>query len=143
MHMKLERSLEYLAPHHAGILAAAAMGGVDIEPVVGGATRLVGYGATKYGYGACCVLDIISTPYVMEPHIIWLPWITSAHKIVHFKWAVELMSRTHQVLLNVEKKHRAFFDHFAKKGTLRKIGYIENLPEVGEIHMYQVQRTLA
>lgn len=138
--MKSEHSLEYLAPHHQGILAAAVLDGCDLGGVVPGATRLVGYGNTKYGYGPACVIDLISTEYVMEPHVIWFPWTTAANKIVNFKWAMNLMAETHQVLLNVEKEHASFFDHFARKGFLRKIGVIEDLPVVNEIHMYQVRR---
>jgi hypothetical protein len=138
--MKSEHSLEYLAPHHQGILAAAALAGCDLDGVVAGATRLIGYGNTKYGYGPACVIDLLSTDYVMEPHVIWFPWTTAANKIVNFKWAMNLMAETHQVLLNVEKKHSSFFDHFARKGFLRKIGVIEDLPIVQEIHMYQVRR---
>lgn len=138
--MKLARNLEYVEPRHIPILAAAALDGVDTTPVIQGATRLMGYGATKYGYGPACVLDIIQTDYVMEPHIIWLPWTSPQQRIAHFKWAMELMTQTHQVLLNVEKKHINFFEHFVKKGILRKIGFIENLHIVDEIHMYQVQR---
>lgn len=138
--MMSERSLEYYAAHHAPILAAAALEGVDTSAVIQGATRLIGYGDTKYGYGAACILDIVQTPYVMEPHVIWFPWLRPSQRIAHFKWAMELMAETHQVLLNIEKKHIPFFEHFVKKGFLRKIGFIDNLPIVEEIHMYQVQR---
>ena len=137
--MSSVHSLEYYAPHHDAILSAAALVGADIEPVIQGAQRLIGYGNTKYGYGAACVIDLISTEYVMEPHVIWFPWTSAADKIVNFKWAMNKMRETHQVLLNVEKKYQSFFDHFAKKGFLRKIGFIDNLPLVEEIHMYQVK----
>lgn len=136
----MEHSLEFLAPHHAGILSAAALSGCDLEVVLPGSTRLIGYGNTKYGYGPACVIDLVSTDYVMEPHVTWFPWTSTADKIVNFKWAMNLMAETHDVLLNVEKKYASFFDHFARKGFLRKIGYIENLPIVEEIHMYQVKR---
>lgn len=140
--MKSDRKLEYLADRHAPILAAAQLEGLDTNSVVQGATRLIGYGDTKYGYGAACILDLVYTDYVIEPHIIWFPWTTSRDRVAHFKWAMELMTKTHQVLLNVEKKHISFFEHFTKKGLLRKIGYIENLPIVEEIHMYQVNRRI-
>ncbi len=138
--MKSEHSLEYVAEHHVPILTAAALEGVDTDAVVQGATRLIGYGDTRYGYGAACILDIVQTPYVMEPHVIWFPWTTPRNRMVHFKWAMEKMAETHQVLLNIEKKHTPFFEHFVKNGFLRKIGFINNLPIVEEIHMYQVQR---
>ena len=138
--MTSERSLEYFADHHMPILAAAAMEGVDTTPVVGGATRLIGYGDTKHGYGAACILDIVQSPYVMEPHVTWFPWTRPSQRIAHFKWVMDLMTQTHEVLLNVEKKHISFFEHFVKKGLLRKIGFINNLPIVEEIHMYQVKR---
>lgn len=138
--MKSGHSLEYLAPHHDGILAAAALQGCDLEAVVPGATRIVGYGDTKYGYGPACLIDLLQTAYTCEPHVIWFPWTTTANKIVNFKWAMNLMAETHHVLLNVEKSQASFFDHFVKKGYMRKVGVIEDLPEVEEIHMYQIKR---
>lgn len=137
--MKSERSLEYFAPHHEPILAAAALEGIDTSPAVSG-TRLIGYGSTKYGHGACCILDVVSTEYVMEPHVIWFPWTRPADRIAHFRWAMELMAQTHEVLLNVEKKHIGLFEHFVKRGFLRKAGHLINMPIVEEIHMYQVIR---
>lgn len=138
--MKSEPSLEFLGPQHAGILAAAALDGCNLEAVVPGAHRLVGYGDTKHGYGPACVIDLVSTEYVMEPHVIWFPWTTTANKIVNFKWAMGLMAQTHHVLLNVQKDQAKFFDHFVKRGYMRKVGVIEDLPEVEEIHMYQIKR---
>lgn len=138
--MKSAHSLEYLGEHHIPILNAAVLEGVDLEAVVPGATRIMGYGNTKYGYGPACVIDLVHTPYVMEPHVIWFPWTSTADKIINFKWAMGVMSETHQVLLNIEKKDKSFYDHFTKKGFLRKIGYIVDLPIVEEIHMYQVKK---
>ena len=133
----MDRLLEPISPLHKPILDAAILEGIDVSPVVGGAERYMGYGETKYGYGPCCILDMIKTDYVIEPHIIWMPWIKNAHRIGHFKWAMETMSKDHQVLLNIEKSQIKFFEHFVKKGILRKIGHINKLPIVEEIHMYQ------
>lgn len=141
--MKQDRNLEYVGPQHAAILAALELEGIDTSPVVGGATRLIGYGKTKHGYGPACLLDIIHTDHTMEPHIIWFPWTSASQRISHFKWAMSLMAQTHQILFNVEKKEISFFEHFVKKGLLRKIGYIENLPIVEEVHMYQVNKEKA
>lgn len=138
--MKLERNLEHVAPHHNGLLAALALSGVDTTPVVGGATRLIGYGETKHGYGAACILDLVGTEYVIEPHIIWFPWVSASQRIKHFKWAIELLRTTHHLMFNVQKSQIVFFEHFVKKGLIRKIGVIEDLPIVEEIHMYQVKR---
>lgn len=138
MSIKSEHSMEHLSEHHGPLLAAAALEGTDLEPCVPNATRLVGYGDTKHGYGPACLIDVVHTDYVMEPHVTWFPWTTAANKIVNFRWAMNHMAQTHQVLLHIEKKQMNFFEHFAKRGFLRKIGYIDNLPLVDEIHMYQV-----
>lgn len=135
----MERMLEPVNETHEGILAAAALEGVDVEPAVQG-ERYICYGETTQGYGPGAILDLVSTPYVIEPHIIWFPWTSPKHRIAHFKWAMQLMAQTHEVLLNVQKDQIGFFEHFVKKGLLRKIGYIENLPIVEEIHMYQYRR---
>lgn len=135
-----DRNLEYVGPQHTPLLVALALEGIDVSPVVGGATRMIGYGATKHGYGPACLLDLISTDYVVEPHIIWFPWTSSSQRVSHWKWAMRIMAKTHQILFNVEKKNISFFEHFTKKKLLRKIGVIQDLPIVEEIHMYQVKR---
>ena len=139
--MKSEPNLEaYNEKKHGAILMAAALEGVDITPVVGGSERYVGFGDTTYGYGPTGILDIVGTEHVAEPHVTWFPWTTNANKVVNFKWAMLYLSKTREILITVEKAQMNFFEHFVKKGLLRKIGYLENLPIVEEIHMYQYRR---
>lgn len=113
---------------------------VDISPMVGGAERYIGFGNTKHGYGPACIVDLAGTDYMAEPHVTWFPWTTPANRIVNFKWAMEHLAKTREVMLTVEKSQKKFFEHFVKKGILRKVGYLKNLPEVEEIHMYQYER---
>ena len=133
---------KYDEAKHIGIIYAAALEEVDITPCVDG-ERFIGYGSTKYGYGPACILDLISTQYVAEPHVTWFPWTTTANRIVNFKWAMKHLAETREILLTVEKKQIEFFEHFVKKGLLRKVGYLKNLPLVEEIHMYQYERKLS
>lgn len=135
--MTLAHRLEDVGPQHTNLLAVAALE-CDLTPQIPGARRMIGYGHTKHGFGAACVLDITATEYVAEPHVIWFPWTRPQDRIVNFKWAMNLLAETHEVLLNVAKEHAPFFDHFAKKGFLRKAGFLNNMPIVEEIHMYQV-----
>jgi hypothetical protein len=135
--MKSARKLVDVGPEHDNILAVAALE-CDLTPQIPNARRMIGYGDTKYGYGPACVMDITATEYVAEPHVIWFPWTTSQNKIVNFKWAMQMLAETHEVLLNVAKEHAPFFDHFTKRGFLRKAGHLTNMPIVEEIHMYQV-----
>jgi hypothetical protein len=136
----LERKLVEYSPEHAGLLAAATLEGCDFTELVPNAQRYVGYGNTKYGYGPACVLDLTGTQYVAEPHVVWFPWTSARDRVLNFKWCMNLLAETREVLFNTAKEHAPFFDHFAKNGYIRKIGYIENLPIVEEIHMYQVNR---
>lgn len=138
--MTLERKLVEIQQEHLPLLAAAALEGADFSEQVPHAKRYIGYGNTKYGYGPACVLDLTGTQYVAEPHVIWFPWTSAKDRLLNFRWAMDLLAETREVLLNVAKEAAPFFDHFAKKNYLRKIGYIENLPIVNEIHMYQVRR---
>lgn len=128
-------------PEHEGLIFAAQLEGCDTSPLVDG-ERFIGYGFTKYGSGPACIVDLVGTPYVAEPHVTWFPWTSPANRIVNFKHAMALLAETREVMLTVEKKQMAFFEHFVKKGVLRKIGHIENLPLVEEIHMYQYKRSL-
>lgn len=139
----MERVLEPIGAHHQALLAAVALRKVDVSPAVEGCQRYVAHGETKHGFGPCGLVDIVSTDHVIEPHITWFPWTSARQRIGHFKWAMETMSQTHQVLLQVEKKEAPFFDHFARSGLLRKIGYISDLPIVKEIHMYQYNKEIA
>lgn len=136
-------SLERYNPDvHTSILYAAAMDGVDTALLEGG-ERYIGFGDTKYGYGPACILDVVSTPYVAEPHVTWMPWTRPKDRIVNFKWAMNYLSETRQVFLTVEKKEIAFFEYFTKRGLLRKVGFLNNLPIVEEIHMYQYERKVS
>jgi len=135
--MKSAHRLEDVGPQHIELLAAAALE-VDLTPSIPNARRMVGYGDTKYGFGPACVMDITATEHVAEPHVVWFPWTSPKNRIVNFKWAMNFLAQTHEVLLTVEKKHIEFFDHFTKKGFLRKAGFLTNMPIVEEIHLYQV-----
>lgn len=116
------------------------MAGVDVEPTVA-AQRFVGYGQTKFGPGPICFLDVAGTEYVAEPHVTWFPWVSPSERILSFKWAVKYLAESREVLLTVQKDQISFFEHFVKRGFLRKVGYIKDLPIVGEVHMYQYERT--
>lgn len=135
--MTSAHKLEDIGPQHDNIMAIAALE-CDLTPQVPNARRMIGFGNTKYGYGPACVLDITATEYVAEPHVIWFPWTRTQDRIVNFRWAMNMLAETHEVLLNVAKEHAPFFDHFAKKGFLRKAGFLNHMPIVEEIHMYQV-----
>lgn len=137
--MLLEHRLEPVGPQHLDVMMAAALAYVDISPCPG-AERMIGYGDTKYGYGPACIVDIVGTAYVAEPHVTWFPWVGPKERIVNFKWAMDYLAKSRQVLLIVEKAEAEFFDHFVKKGLLRKVGHLEDIPEVDEVHMYQYKR---
>lgn len=124
---------------HTGLIFAAALEGLDVSPCVGG-QRFIGYGDTKYGYGPACILDVAGTEYVAEPHVVWFPWTSKANRIVNFKWAMKYLAQTRQVFIIVEKGENAFHEHFVKKGILRKVGYLKDIPIVDEVHMYQYER---
>lgn len=140
--MQAHKLVEYSDVEHGKLLAVAAIDGCDFSEIVPNAQRYVGYGATKHGYGAACVLDLTGTQYVAEPHVVWFPWTSRKDKIVNFKWAMSMLAETREVLLNVSKENAVFFDHFARNKFLRKIGVIEvPASEEKEIHMYQVNRS--
>lgn len=138
--MSLERNLEpYNEEAHGALLLMATLQGMDTSPLVEG-KRFIGFGDTKNGYGPACILDLVETDYVAEPHVSWFPWTTPANRIAHFKWAMEYLAQSKQVLLTVEKSQIGFFEHFVKRKVLRKVGVIKDLPIVEEIHMYQYER---
>lgn len=137
--MKLEHKLEPIGPHHSGIIMAAALANIDVSPCPG-AQRFIGYGDTSHGYGPACIVDLAGTEYVAEPHVTWFPWVGTKDKIVNFKWAMDYLAESRQVLIITEKAEAEFFDHFVKKGLLRKVGHLEDIPKVEEVHMYQYKR---
>lgn len=137
--MKSAHNLEKYSEVHLPIIFAANLEGVDTAPIVEG-ERFIGFGNTKYGYGPACIVDLVSTPYVAEPHVTWFPWTRPGDRIINFKWAMQHLAETKQVFLTVQKDQIKFFEHFVKRGILRKVGFINNLPIVDEIHMYQYER---
>lgn len=102
--------------------------------------QLIGYGDTKYGYGPACLINLGGTSYMAEPHVTWFPWTSSRDRINNFKWAMKHLAETREVLLIIEDKEKDFFEHFVKRGLLRKVGHLENIPEIQQIHFYQYKR---
>lgn len=135
--MSSEPSLIPISLRDAPLLYGIMVLGVDISICSPTAVRYIGYGDTPYGYGPICLFDVDGTEFVAEPHVTWLPWVTPRIKIESFKWAIKQLYKTHQVFLTVEKKETPFFEHFARKGFLRRVGHLEDLPTIGELHMYQ------
>lgn len=131
-------SLQLYNQSHDPLLIAAAAEGIDVKSI--GGVRYIGYGRTKHGPGPICIFDVVGTQYVAEPHVTWFPWVNADEKVKSFKWAIRQLAKDKEVLLNVQKDQIAFFEHFVKKGFLRKIGFIKNLPIVDEVHMYQYER---
>lgn len=129
----------YVPEFHSGILMAAELAGCDVTPIVNG-RRYILFGDTKYGYGPACVFDDAGTEYVAEPHVTWFPWTSTADKIVNFKYGMKYLAESREILLTVQRDQKSFFEHFVKKGMLRKVGFLKNMPLVGEIHMYQYER---
>lgn len=135
-----EHKIELYDPaKHQDLIVAVGVTGLDISNCNGG-TRFIGYGNTKHGYAPACILDVAGTPYVFEPHVTWFPWVRPKDKIVNFKWAMQELAKSAEVMLTVQKDQTPFFEHFVKLGVLRKIGFINRLPEIGEVHMYQYER---
>lgn len=136
----MKQVLKYIVPfaeEHAALEQLVRALGVDTSPMVGGA-RYAGFMGDKL----VCFLDAKHTQYVMEPHVIWMPWATPKERMECFKWAMENLGQGREILLMIQKEHNSLFEHFAKRKYLRKIGFIDNLPkEAGEeIHMYQYVR---
>lgn len=138
--MKSEHNIvPYIPEHHEAILYAAGLAGCDLSQKFEG-DPMIGYGETRHGFGPAYFLHLAGTDYVAEPHVTWFPWVSNANKIVNFKAGMKFLAATREVLVITEKKYSGFFDHFVKKGLLRKVGHLENIPEVEEVHMYQYQR---
>lgn len=141
--MKSEfRKIVPISDEHAPIVAMASFKGVNVEPVIEGGSRFIGYGQSTHGFAPICIVDVKETPYVAEPHVTWLPWVSNKEKIRAFMFAMRYYSNGKQVLLIIGKDQMSFFEHFVKSGVLRKIGVMDNLPkEAGEeIHFYQVNK---
>lgn len=134
------RRVEPIEEFHVPLIVSAAQSGCDVT-VTPESERYIVYGKTRYGDGPVAIVDVKETPYEVEPHIIWLPWTTTREKIECINDLGDLWVGK-VILLMTLKKFSGFFDHFIKKGKLRKIGFIDGLPkEVGEeIHLYQYVR---
>lgn len=140
MSSELNKFEAYQPAAHDGMLMAALLEGCDTRCHVEGAERMIVHGKTKHGLGPIGVVDLVSTPYINEPHVAWFPWTTPAAKIQAFKWAMKLWGKDKRVVLYVKKDQTSFFDHFVKNGLLRHAGYLEDIPLVEEIHIYQYNR---
>lgn len=117
------------------VLVMAESMGTDLTPLAGG-QRYMGWGHTeKYGFAPMAVLDVNETEYVIEPHITWLPWVSAREICAAFKWFIE--TRRKVVFLIILKQHHKFYEHWVKRGLLKKVGVLPVPAEAGEeIHMY-------
>lgn len=116
------------------------MEGCNVAPAIEG-DRFIGFGNAKNGFGPVCIVDVKETPFVAEPHVTWFPWTPAKERIAAFKWAMEYYGQEKEVLLIVAKPSYNLHEHFVKRGLLRKIGFIDHMPEGTEqIHMYQYNR---
>jgi len=135
--MSLEHKLVPISSEHLGLLYAAALDGVDISPCIGG-LRSIYYGDTEHGYGPVAIVDTAGTEYLLEPHVTWFPWVNKRFRIINFKrYLTTVGANGQQIMILVQKEEIAFFEHFVKRGLLRKVGYLNNLPIVDETHIYQ------
>lgn len=141
MSSQLERSLEPFAEYHIPLLAHAVMMGTNITQAEW-SERFIGYGDTVNGFGAACIIDIIETPYLLEPHIIWFPWTSPRNRVENFKWGCDHLSKLNPLFFTVQKDQMSFFEHFTKNKMLRKVGYLKDIKEIEEIHMYQYYRSV-
>lgn len=135
--MSLAHKIVPIGQEHIDILMAAALAGVDVEPCVNG-IRTIYYGDTQYGYGPVAIVDTAGTEYVAEPHVTWFPWVSKRDKILNFQAYLKTVGNgTQQLMIITEKKENLFYEHFVKRGVLRKVGHLINVPLVDEVHFYQ------
>lgn len=116
------------------LLQLAAMKGVDINPLEG-YERVLGWAETKKGFLPIAIIDLKQTPYVVEPHVSWMPWASSRDIYEGFKWFVGQFNKT--VFITAVKQNCSFYEMMVKRGILRKIGFLEVKEASDEIHFYQ------
>lgn len=110
--------------------------------------KYVAFGEVRKGYGKRAVepigvMSINETNFTIEPHVAWFPWVTARDKVVNFKRTMIYLSDKKEVILMVEDKEKLLFEYFVRKGDLRKVGCINNLPMITAIHIYQYNRRVA
>ncbi|TVM02754.1 MAG: hypothetical protein CV087_08805 [Candidatus Brocadia sp. WS118] len=128
------RALKPITEADKPLLMLAELQGVDITPLAG-ADRVLGWAETKNGYMPIAVIDLVQTPYVVEPHVSWLPWASPRDKYEGFIWFIRQFDKT--VFITVLKKYNDFHEMLVKRKILRKIGVLEVKQASEQIHFYQ------
>jgi hypothetical protein len=130
----VHRELRAASMDDLPLLQLAAMKGVDINPL-DGYERILGWAETKKGFLPIAIIDLKQTPYVVEPHVSWMPWATPRDISEGFKWFIKQFNKT--VFITSVKQSSGFYELMVKRKILRKIGVLEVKEASEEIHFYQ------
>jgi len=106
-----------------------------IEPMPG-ASRFIAYLKRI----PVAVSDLRESMAVNEPHITWLPGVTIRQKREMFLEGMRFLSGK-PIILAVPKSNNGFYEQWVRRGLLRKVGFFDEIPEIEEIHYYQVIRS--
>lgn len=127
---------------HNNVLAAAQAAGVDTTPLYG-ALRSIYYGDTIYGYGPVAIIDTVGTNYIPEPHVTWFPWVSNRNKVKNFNGYIQIVRDNNtQIMIITSLAENKFYEHFVKRKQLRKIGHMIGVPEIKEVHFYQLEEKI-
>lgn len=77
---------------------------------------------------------------IIEPHVDWFPWATKRKKYDGFLATMKILTRIKNVLITCKDEDREFYDLFAEREVIRKVGKIINL-SFGSTHIYQAVKT--
>jgi hypothetical protein len=130
----VHRELRAASMQDLPLLQLAALKGVDINPLEGD-ERILGWAETAKGYLPIAIIDIKRTPYVVEPHVSWMPWASARDISEGFKWFIRQFKEA--IFITAVKKNCGFYELMVTRAILRKVGVLEVKQSSEEIHFYQ------
>ncbi len=124
--------IELLTSAHEAILAAAVGQGMKVSHETGYVEYIVSDGRGK----GIALMNVKVSPDAYEPHMQYFPWATVRQKYRSFLEALDYLRQSRNVIITTRIGNMKWFDAWAKRGKIRKVGFLEKMAN-GDIHIYQ------
>jgi hypothetical protein len=88
-------------------------------------------------------VTLIETPSTVEPHVVWNEYATARNKYEGLVIVFDALKKIKTVIIMARGEYSRFYDSFASKKVIRKVGVLKGIEMEGKIedvHIYQSER---
>jgi hypothetical protein len=85
-------------------------------------------------------LNIIETSAIYEPHVDWLPAARKRDRITAIRLVLRDLAAQKPTIITARTAIAPYWGVWVKRGVLRQVGTIQNVPVLHQIHIFQVNQ---